>query len=86
MLRRPKPPKESLEPTTRCMIKRMPIFHIWPKVTSRDENAGNSARFSDKVVEVDKKRSLDSAEADSACFLRMRNPKSFFIGGVRFFS
>ena len=29
--------------------------------------------------EVDKKRSLDSAEADSACFLR--SPKSFFVDG-----
>jgi len=31
----------------------------------------------------DKKRSLDSAEADSACFLRMQSPKSFFIGEGR---
>ena len=30
---------------------------------------------------MDKKRSLDFAEADSACFLRMRSPKSFFDGG-----
>ena len=34
------------------------------------------------VPEVDNKRSLDSVEADSACFLRMLSPKSFFIGGV----
>jgi len=31
---------------------------------------------------VDKKWSLDSAGADSACFLQMRSPKSFFVGGV----
>ena len=30
---------------------------------------------------MDKKRSLNSAEADSACFLRMRSPKSLFVGG-----
>jgi len=29
------------------MMKLMPILRIWPKVTSRDENA---ARFCDKVV------------------------------------
>ena len=28
----------------------MPILRIWPKVTLRDENAGNTARFSDKVA------------------------------------
>ena len=32
------------------MIKRMPILRIWPKVTSRDESDGNTARFCDKVV------------------------------------
>ena len=40
------------------------------------------------TAEVDKKWSLDSAEADSTCFLRVRSPKSFFTGGggFRFFS
>ena len=33
---------------------------------------------------VYKKRSLDSPEARSAYFLRMRSPKRFFVGGVRF--
>ena len=32
------------------MMKWMPILHIWPEVTSRDENAGNTARFCDKVA------------------------------------
>jgi len=32
------------------MIKWMPILHIWLKVTSRDENAGNTARFCDKAA------------------------------------
>ena len=32
------------------MMKWMPILRIWPKVTSRDKNAGNSARFCDKVA------------------------------------
>ena len=32
------------------MMKWMPILCIWPKVTSRDENAENTARFCDKVV------------------------------------
>jgi len=32
------------------MMKWMPILRIWPKVTSRDENAGNTARFFNKVV------------------------------------
>ena len=31
------------------MIRWMPILRIWPKVTSRDENPGNTARFCDKV-------------------------------------
>jgi len=31
------------------MIKWMPILRIWSKVTSLDENAGNTARFYDKV-------------------------------------
>jgi len=28
------------------------------------------------------KRSLDSAEADSACFLRMGSLRTFFVGGA----
>jgi len=35
------------------MIKWMPILRIWPKVTSRDENGGNTARFYVKVVTTD---------------------------------
>jgi len=31
---------------------------------------------------VAKKRSLDSAKADSACFLRMRSLRNFFVGGA----
>jgi len=31
-------------------MKWMPILRIRPKVTSRDENAGNTARFCDKVA------------------------------------
>jgi len=34
----------------RKMIKWMPILRIRPKVTSRDENAGNTACFCDKVA------------------------------------
>ena len=32
------------------MIKWVPILSIWPKVTSRDENVGNTARFCDRVA------------------------------------
>ena len=39
-------------------------------------------RNNDGLSEVDKKRSLDSAEADSACFLRMRSLRTFFVGGA----
>ena len=28
----------------------MPILRIWPKVTLLDKNAGNTARFCDKVA------------------------------------
>jgi len=35
------------------MMKWMPILRIWPKVTSRDENAGNTARFYVKVIITD---------------------------------
>jgi len=32
------------------MMKWMPILRIWPKVTSRDENARNIARFCVQVA------------------------------------
>ena len=32
------------------LVDDMPILRIWPKVTSRDENARNTACFCDKVV------------------------------------
>jgi len=34
-------------------MKGMPILRIWPKVTSRDENAENTARFCVNVVTTD---------------------------------
>ena len=37
-------------PFDRQMMKWMPILRIWPEVTSRDENAGNTARFCVKVA------------------------------------
>jgi len=41
-----------------------------------------TAMFLQQVTEVDKKRSLDSAEAYSACFLRMWSLRIFFVGGT----
>jgi len=32
------------------MMKWMSILRIWSNVTSRDENAGNTSRFCDKVA------------------------------------
>ena len=32
------------------MMKWMPTLRVWPEITSRDENPGNTARFCDKVV------------------------------------
>jgi len=37
------------------MMKWMPILRIWPKVTSRDENTENTARFCIKVVTADER-------------------------------
>jgi len=34
------------------------------------------------MAQADKKRSSDCVDADTACFLQMRSPKSFFFGGA----
>jgi len=51
------------------MMKWIPIFHIWPKVTSRDEYAGNTARFCDKVAG---RREFVLYSTDSAINLKLQ--------------
>ena len=39
-------------------MKWIPIFRVWPKVTSRDENAGNTASFCVKVVTTNEQKTF----------------------------
>jgi len=71
-------------------LQLLPMFQqcLWAKIRRQNIAVIFSCRCRAAVtalmhctIEVDKKWSLDSAEADSACLLRMRSPNSFLVSG-----